>query len=306
MTPKNMHADLALDCRCTLGEGITWDARRQTWWWTDIEQSRLYRWDGSETSPQHHDLPDRLGCLAITDAGRLLLGLAKSLAWCEVGDPGLEVTPFLAVEADLASTRINDGRVDRSGNFVFGTLHEAPSKQPVGSFYQYSMRHGLRRLDLPGVCIPNSICFSPDGATLYFTDSLRGVISHCSYDAEEAHVGTPRPWVRLQAPAEPDGSVIDADGCLWNAQWGTGVVQRYSPQGKELQRVLVGAPHVTCPAFGGDGLSTLMITSARQGLSGRALDAAPLSGAVFVCKVPGCSGLPDTPLCEAVELPATP
>lgn len=298
MSSIHFHASLALDCRCSLGEGIVWDAHRRAWWWTDIDLARLYRWDGSDAPARSYDMPDRLGSMALTDRGRLLLGLAKGLAWCDIGEDGVKVTPFLPVEPTQSTTRINDGRADRDGNFVFGTMHEAPSKQPVGSFYQYSTAHGLRRLDLPGVCIPNSICFSPDGRTLYYTDSLPGIIFRCPYDAQSASVGPSSAFVRLSAPAEPDGSVIDADGCLWNAQWGTGFVQRYSPDGRSLQRVMTDAPHVTCPAFGEDGLSTLMVTSARQGLSERALDLAPLSGAVFRSRVPGCAGLPDTPLRE--------
>lgn len=303
MSTNILQASMALDCRCTLGEGIVWDAARRTWWWTDIERSHLYRWDGLGVTARRHDLPDRLGSLAVSAGGRLLLGLARGIAWCDVGSDDIKITSCAPLQEETDSTRVNDGRADRSGNFVFGTMHEAPSKLPVGSFYQYSADHGLRKLGLPGVCIPNSICFSPDGGTLYFTDSLRGVIFRCRYDADSAKVGAPRAFVRLSSPAEPDGSVVDADGCLWNAQWGTGVVQRYSPSGERLQSVLVSVPHVTCPAFGGNGLTKLMITSARQGLSDRALDAAPLSGSVFQCEVPGCTGLADTPLRDEANAP---
>jgi sugar lactone lactonase YvrE len=293
-----LQATPALDLRCTLGEGPVWDAARQVWWWTDIDAACLYRWDGIETAPACHDLPDRLGSLAVAISGRLLLGLAKGLAWCSLLGDSVEVTPLVPVDAAEPRTRVNDGRADRNGNFVFGTFNEAADKRPICSFFQYSSAHGLRRLALPAVSIANSICFSPDGRTMYFTDSLRGLILQCRYDADSAQVDTPRPFAQVAAPAEPDGSVVDADGCLWNAQWGAGLVQRYSPHGQALQQVRVSAPHATCPAFGGPGLATLLVTSARKGLSPAALAAAPLSGALFSCEVPGCAGLADVPIAD--------
>jgi L-arabinonolactonase len=285
---------LALDLRCTLGEGLLWDEPGQRWWWTDIEAACLYTWSGDlGQAPVRHALPDRLACLAPARSGRVLLGLAKGLAWGSPGPAGLEVAPLVAVDAGEPRTRVNDGRTDRGGNFVFGTFNEAADQRPIGSFYQYSQRHGLRQLALPAVSIANSICFSPDGGTMYFTDSLQGVIQQCRYDAENAEVGSPRPFATVPAPGLPDGSIIDADGCLWNAQWGAGRVQRYSPQGKPLQQLRLPVPQLTCPAFGGPDLRTLMLTSARKGLSPEQLEQAPLSGGLFQFRVPGCAGLVD-------------
>jgi len=293
MSTEAVSASLALDARCTLGECLLWDAAQARWLWTDIEASCLYGWAGGSAPPQRLELPDRLGSFALCRSGRLLLGLAKGLAWGRFGADGLAVAPLAPVDAAEPRTRINDGRTDRSGHFVFGTFNEAADRRPIGSFYQYSQRHGLRRLALPAVTIANSICFSPDGRTMYFTDSLRGLIQQCRYDADAAEVGAPQPFAGVAAPGEPDGSIVDADGCLWNAQWGSGRVQRYSPRGQPLQQVRLAAPHVTCPAFGGADGATLTMTSARKGLSPQALAQAPLSGALFSCSVPGCSGLAD-------------
>ncbi len=295
MTQASLHATLAVDASHQLGEGVVWDAAQRVWLWTDIEASLLMRWDGGREPPQRYALPDRLGCLAPARSGRLLLGLAKGLAWGHLGAEGLVVTPLVAVDAAEPRTRINDGRTDRSGNFVFGTFNEGADRHPIGSFYQYSARHGLRRLALPAVTISNSICFSPDGATMYFADSPRGLIQQCRYDADSAEVGPPRPFAQLPAPGGPDGSVVDAEGCLWNAQWGLGQVQRYASSGELLERVVLPVPHVSCPGFGGADLSTLLITTARVGLSPQALAEAPLSGALFCVQNPGCVGLADAP-----------
>lgn len=288
-----LNADLACPTDCTLGEGLLWDARLQRWCWTDIEESCAYTWAGDSSSPIKVALPDRLGCFAIASSGRWLLGLAKGLALGQWRGQAMTVTPLIAVEPDQPATRINDGRTDRNGRFVFGTLHEAAQRECIGSFYQYSARHGLRRLALPPVRIANSICFSPDGGTMYFTDTPSGLIQQCRYESDGAEVGEAHPFARVTAPGFPDGSVVDAEGCLWNAQWGAARVQRYSPQGELMAEVRAGAPQLTCPSFGGPALDTLMMTSAREHMSQAALALAPASGSLFRCQPQGVRGLTD-------------
>jgi sugar lactone lactonase YvrE len=287
--------DLTLPQGAMLGEGLLWQAGR--WWWTDIEASTLFAWRPGSDGPQSCRLPDRLGCFAHTRSGRMLLGLAKRLALASMGD-ALELTllqTLVPVDAAEPRTRINDGRTDRRGYFVFGTLNEAREKRPIGSFYQYSMAHGLRRLALPAVAIANSICFSVDGRTMYFCDTLTRRIQQCDYDAETAQVDNVRPFTEMDvAEAWPDGSVIDAEGCLWNAQWGAGRVARYDPEGRLMGVLTAPAAHTTCPAIGGEGMDLLMLTSARTELGRDALAAQPLSGSLFGVRLPKALGVPDT------------
>jgi len=291
--PSVSFANLAVAQVCTLGECLLWDARGQRWCWTDIEEACVFTWTGGKDFPLRHALPDRSGCFAIAKSGRWLIGLAKGLAWGDWEGQSLVVTPLCPVEAEQPETRINDGRTDRSGRLVFGTLHEAAERLPTGRFYQYSLDHGLRRLDLPPVRIANSICFSPDGRTMYFTDTPTGMIQQCSYDSDTGQVGEPRTFAHVTAPGYPDGSVVDAQGCLWNAQWGASRVQRFSPEGQLLFEVLCEAPQITCPAFGGADLDTLMITSAREHMGPQALEQSPLSGSLFCHQALGCLGLQD-------------
>ena len=291
------HLQLALTQQATLGEGLQWQHGR--WWWTDIEAATLQAWRPGETAAQVCRLPDRLGSFAHARSGRVLLGLAKRLAYATLG-PQLELLALdtaAPVDAMEPRTRINDGRTDRAGNFVFGTLNEARDRQPVAtiaSFYQYSSSHGLRRLALPAVAIANSICFSLDGRTMYFCDTLSQRIHQCDYDAASAEVANVRVFTTMnRADAWPDGSVIDAEGCLWNAQWGTGRVTRYDPEGRLMTALKADAAHTTCPAFGGEDGRELMLTSARTGLKREALAAQPLSGSLFGLRLPQALGVPD-------------
>jgi L-arabinonolactonase len=288
-------ASLFVDCRCTLGEGIVWWRERRALLWTDIDEGRL--WMRDDRGTRNWKAPDRLGSLAPCESGKVLLGLAKGLFVADI-DGGtsdrLSLAPLAEVETGLASTRVNDGRTDRDGNFVFGTMDTRDGHPETGSFYQWSARHGLRRLDLPNVGIANSICFTPDGASMYFCDSPRRRIMCCRYDAERARVDQPREFATL-APEDgfPDGSIVDAEGYLWNAAWGAAVVRRYAPDGTLDCQIGVPAKNVTCAVFGGDAMNELYVTSARQEMSTEELEQTPDAGSVYRAAVPGVQGLPD-------------
>ncbi|MBV8034120.1 SMP-30/gluconolactonase/LRE family protein [Roseateles sp.] len=294
--PTNDALDLMLRQGALLGEGLLW--RDGRWWWTDIEAATLHAWRPGEPGPRSCSLPDRLGSFAHCRSGRVLLGLAKRLTLASVGDDlelG-ELQTLAPVDAAETRTRINDGRTDRRGFFVFGTLNEDRERRAIGSFYQYAMSHGLRRLALPAVAIANSICFSLDGRTMYFCDTLTQRIQQCDYDAETAQVDNVRPFTQMdRKDAWPDGSVVDAEGCLWNAQWGAGRVVRYDPEGRLMGVLTAPAAHTSCPAIGGEGMDQLMLTTARTELGREALVAQPLSGSLFGLRLPKALGVPDTP-----------
>lgn len=276
-------ATLAVDSRCTLGEGILWCERRHVLYWTDILAAELWRHDPASGHTHIWSLPAPLGCLALGEDGRLLLGLAKGLHASDVeaqlGARTLAMTKLADVDVDEPMTRINDGRADRHGGFVFGTKSEHADLRPIGRFHQYTATHGLRELALPRAAIPNSICFDATGTRLYFCDSVTPRILQCRYDPASATVSDIDPFVELDAPgAEPDGSIVDGEGALWNAQWGAGRVVRYLPDGRLDRIVHVPAPQPSCCVLRGD---TLYVTSARVGLDAEALAAHPLSGGVF-------------------------
>ena len=276
-------ATLAVDSRCALGESILWCERRRVLYWTDILSAELWRHDPASGHTHTWSLPAPLGCLALAEDGRLLLGLAKALHASDVeaqlGRRDLLTTKLADVEADEPMTRVNDGRADRHGGFVFGTKSEHADLRPAGRFHQYTAAHGLRELALPRAAIPNSICFDADGTAMYFCDSVTPRILRCRYDAATAAVSDIGVFVELDAPgAEPDGSVIDDEGALWNAQWGAGRVVRYLPDGRLDRIVRVPAPQPSCCVLRED---TLYVTSARIGLDAGALAAYPMSGGVF-------------------------
>lgn len=281
---------VALDAGNVLGEGIVWCERAQALYWTDIQRATLFRFHPGHGELEQWPMPERLASFALCeDSNWLLLALASKLAFFRLADG--ELRTLHAVEPGMP-TRCNDGACDRDGRFVFGTMHEpaAGEKQPLGSFWRLNTDLSLQRLALPQVAISNSIAFSPEGTTMYFCDSLSRRIHWCTYGDVP---GAPRLFADLgDLPGEPDGSCVDAAGSLWNAQWGLGRIVRYAPDGSVQQIVTVPASQPTRPAFGGDRLQTLYVTSARDGLRAEQLVDEPHAGALFQWRA-DVHGLPE-------------
>lgn len=286
------------DLRCTLGEGILWDDALGVLWWTDIQESLLWQHDPATGLERQWPLPQRLGSFVLTgEPGVLILGLAKNIARFDVRTGMLML--LADVEPGNPATRINDGRADRSGNYVFGTMHEG-GPEPLGSFYRFTPLGALQRLDLPHIAIANSIAFSPDGETMYWCDTPSRRIHACDYDDQTGEVSNIRMFADLRDAdagtihkGSPDGSTVDADGCLWNAEWGGNRLTRYAPDGRVLAHIPVPASQPTCPAFRGAARGVLYVASAHEGLSARRRAEDVNAGAVFRLTVPGVHGLPE-------------
>ena len=285
--------EVLTDARHELGECVLWCERTGRLLWTDIPAATLWSYSPATGRQVSWPMPERLCCFALTGSDdRLLLGLATGLAFFTFSTG--KVTRICDVESDNPSTRLNDGRCDRQGRFVFGMFNQDENPKPaVGGFYRLNLDLSLESLPLPKAAIANSICFSPDGRRMYFADSQEKAILYADYNPCSAEVGRVHTFVAAgAAPGEPDGSTVDAEGYLWSTRWGAGQVMRFAPDGR-LDRVIeLDAPQPSCPAFGGPGLATLYVTTAHVGMSGEARASAPLSGALFA-KTLDVRGLPE-------------
>ncbi|MFX1695637.1 SMP-30/gluconolactonase/LRE family protein [Paraburkholderia sp. A1RO-5L] len=284
--PDNASAALLVDAKCELGEGATWCARSGRLYWTDIEGKRLWRYDVREDQHVTWAMPERLACFALCeDARTLLLGLESRLAFFDL-ETGV-VDTIVEVEPGVP-TRLNDGRCDREGRFVFGTKYEATPMQAIGGFYRLNRDLTLERLPLPAPAISNSIAFSPGGSTMYYCDSLTRKICACDYNAGgvDGTIANLRVFTTLtDETGVPDGSTVDAEGGLWNAQWGGGRVVRYGADGVETTRVKIPTAQPSCVTLGGVLLDTLYVTSARAEMEPATLARDPYAGGVFAVRI---------------------
>lgn len=271
---------------CELGEGPSYDPGRNRLFWFDIVGRKLLEkaWPDGETIV--HDLPEMASAIATVDADRQLLFTETGLFIRHEEDGRLE--RHCEIEADNSVTRSNDARVHPSGAFWLGTMGKRAEKA-AGAIYWH--RGGEVRRLFAGVTIPNSICFSPDGGTAYFADTDENIIHAVDCDPETGlpH-GAPRVLADTRTRAgSVDGSVVDAEGRLWNARWGAGALDCYSPAGELIRSVALPASQASCPAFVGPRAGRLAVTSAWQGMDEAARAADPQAGKTFLVDlaVPG-------------------
>jgi L-arabinonolactonase len=279
-----------LPVRNVLGEGILWDSRRQVLWWTDIQSRRLYRHDWRRVDTQVLDTPERVGSFGlVAGSDRLITAFESGVAMYDTHDG--TVSWLTRHENRDPAVRFNDGRVDRQGRFWTGTMVEGDQSTASACLYSVDSRSGTR-CQLTGVRISNSLCMSPDGRQLYFADSPTRTIKVFELNEPEGTLGASRIFAQAPAGAEPDGAAIDADGCLWSAQWGAGCVVRYTPDGRIDRTLRVPASQPSCVCFAGPDLDVLCVTTARTGLSEAALLGEHNAGDVFLYRV-GVQGLPE-------------
>jgi L-arabinonolactonase len=271
-----------------LGESVLWDGAREQLLWVDIQRGLLFRREHGSGAVREYQLPERVGSVGLRAGGGLVVALASGFALSDA--EGGELERLEAIEADLPTTRLNDGRVDRQGRFVCGGMDEAGDQQAITAVYRLRAGEPATRI-IGDIACANSLCFSPDGDTMYFTDMPTKQIWAYRYDAGEGAPHTRRTLIDLRdQPGLPDGSTVDADGCVWNAQWGAGRILRITPEGAIDRVVEVPVSNPTCPAFGGPDLATLFVTSARFMLSEEQLAAEPHAGDLLAVDV-GVRGL---------------
>ncbi|MEO9780019.1 MAG: SMP-30/gluconolactonase/LRE family protein [Sedimentitalea sp.] len=245
---------------CALGEGPLWHPERQQLFWFDIITKRLLSRQGDTSLEWQFDR--HVSTAGWVDRDRLMIASETDLFLFNI-ETGASDT-LCPLEADQVSTRSNDGRADPWGGFWIGTMDKEAAPQ-AGAIYRW-YKGELHPL-VHDLTIPNAICFSPDRKYAFYTDTPAHQIMRQPLKADGWPTGAAEVFVDLnEAGLNPDGAVIDAEGCLWNAQWGAARVARYSPDGAELMAVAMPAMQMTCPAFGGPDLTTLFVTSAAEGI----------------------------------------
>ena len=241
---------------CVLGEGPLWHPLRGQFFWFDILRKRLMSRIGEETLEWQFD--EHVSAAGWVDENRLLVASETSLSTFDLNTGESEWV--IGLEVDNTVTRSNDGRADPFGGFWIGTMGKSAEKG-AGSIYRF-YKGELRKL-YGDISVSNAICFAPDGTCAYFTDTPTQVIRQVRLDPDGWPDAEPEVFVDLSdTPWRPDGAVTDADGTLWNAQWGGHRVAGYAPDGSFLRAVGFPPAQTSCPAFGGDDLRTLFVTAA--------------------------------------------
>jgi sugar lactone lactonase YvrE len=271
-----------------VGEGPVWVPGEGAVYWLDIKGLKIFRHDTGSGASQTWAAPERIGAL-IPRARGGFVALAKSGVYT-VEEPFTAFDKISAPDADRPRNRFNDAKCDPRGRLWAGTMDDA-EELATGRLYRFdTLRDHVRVRD--DVNLSNGLGWSPDGATMYFVETLRGVIWAFDYDLDIGMPSRERVFAHIpHADGYPDGLCVDADGCIWLAHWGGWRLTRFTPDGGVDRTLALPVPQPTSCAFGGAALDTLYITSAAIGLDAQTLERAPLSGSLFAVRA-GVKGLP--------------
>ncbi|AHK29149.1 senescence marker protein-30 [Rhodococcus opacus PD630] len=284
--------DVVADVKTNLGEGPLWDSEQQLLYWIDSADGRVFRSTADGAGIRAWEVGQKIGSMALTrDGASAIVALENGLWNLELKTGHL--TALVDPEPDLPNNRLNDGKVDQAGRFVFGSM-DSLEDSPTGKLYSYSPDGSLAILD-EGITVSNGPCWSPEGTTLYFSDTWSGEIWAYDYDLDTGAVANRRTFARVDTSygGAGDGATVDADGYLWQALVYGGKIIRYAPDGTVDRIIDFPVLKLTSVMFGGPDLATLYVTSMAKPQQPRFPDDGQLRGSLFAIRGLGVRGVPE-------------
>ena len=278
--------ELLHECKNTLGEGITYSSINNDLYWLDINNiSKLFKLNLSSNKKETFELPEIVTATSVRSDHELILASNNGLNLFNLSNKKYE--RVVDIENQLKSTRSNDGGSDAYGRFWLGTMqnnfdkngNDIPIKDNVGKLYKVDVNKKISIVE-ENLGIPNTFVWSPDNNKFYFTDTLNGEIINYNFNLEKGELYNKNKFASFDR-GFPDGSTIDADGCLWNCRWGGSCVVRFTPTGKVDQIIEMPVENITNCVFGDQDMKTLFITTA----SNKGENKNDLDGSLFAIKL---------------------
>jgi len=285
-----MRIDVLVDVKTTLGEGPLWDVDEQRLYWIDSFDGRVFRCTADGREVRAWDVPQKIGSMCLRRSGGAIVSLARGFHGLDFRTG--EVTLILDPEPDRPNNRLNDGKVDKVGRFVAGSM-DTMEEGPNGALYSLGPDLTVRTVDAD-IIVSNGPCWSPDGRTFYFSDTWSGEISAYDYDTATGVATNKRTFcTRPNDGGGFDGATVDAEGCVWSAQVYVGKLVRYRPDGTVDRVVEMPVKKVTSVMFGGPNLDTLFVTSMARPPLPRFPGDGVLRGSLFAIRDLGVRGVPE-------------
>lgn len=285
-----MEIKAIVDCQTILGEGPLWDVKKQKLYWIDSYGSKIFRADENGNGVESWDVPEKIGSLALREDGGAVLSLANGfhLFDFETGQSEL----IEAIDHKGENVRMNDGKVDKRGRFLSGSL-ETTETQALGVLYSLGADRKVTQLD-DNITVSNGPCWNPDHSIFYFADSRSRAIWAYDYDLETGLVANKRKFCDFaEEDGLPDGATVDAEGCVWSAGVYKSKIHRFDPAGKKILTIDMPVVCVTSVMFGGPNLDRLYATSMLRAPVPGITETGAEAGSLFVIDGLDVRGLPE-------------
>ena len=286
-----MRIEVLVDVKTILGEGPLWDVEEQRLYFIDSFGCNVFRCTAEGCEVRAWDVPAKIGSMALRKQGGAVLSLANGFHFLDFksGETQLIIDP----EPDKPTNRVNDGKVDKRGRFVAGSM-DTMEEGPNGALYRLDPDLSLHKLD-DGIIVSNGPCWSPDGRIFYFADTWTGEIWAYDYDLDTGAVSNKRTFCKVDRSrgGAADGATVDAEGCVWSALVYDGRLVRYAPDGKVDRIIEMPVKKVTSMSFGGPNLDVLFVTSMAKPPLPRFPDDGQQRGSLFAIYDLGVRGMPE-------------
>ena len=292
--------ECVLQCGNHLGEGPVWDVEESCLYWLDCTGRRIgnptiWRLDPRSGRTRNWSLDKDVGAMALRKDGGAVLAVSDGFYFFDFDSGKLD--PVCRIEGD-ARIRLNDGKADRRGRFFAGGMDDKEELAICG-LWRLDTDLKLAKVD-DGIICSNGPCWSPDDTRFFFADTFKDEIWVYDYDIATGTPSNRRVFASTAADAGvPDGSTVDAEGHLWNAQLISGELIRYAPDGSVERRIGMPVRNITSVVFGGARLDEIYVTSMARvkhpAVHDRfAVEAKPqfLAGSLFKITGLGIKGVP--------------
>ena len=287
--------ELIVDAGNELGEGPLWDPIDGVLYWIDSKGPSVNRYDPRNASVRTWAVPHDIGSMALRREGGAVLALRDGFYTFDFATGRCEL--IVKVEEDRPRTRLNDGKVDRRGRFVVGGMDEEETDYLAG-LYRLDPDMTVTML-VDGIICTNMPCWSPDDKTFYYAETWEAIFA-TDYDIETGAISNRRVLVDLKdEPGGTDGSTVDEEGFIWNAQVVSGRLIRYAPDGTVDREIAFPVKNPTSVMFGGENLDILYVTSMARiahpphGFFEKRQTPEPQAGGLFAVRGLGVRGLPE-------------
>lgn len=274
----------------TLGECPLWDFRHNRLLWVDSLQKKIHAFHPNSGQRQSWEMPDQIGSIGLRAKGGLIAAFRNGFHFVDL-ETG-EVTPILDPEAEIADTRLNDGKCDRQGRFWCGSMNENFAK-PNASLYRLDPDLSCHKMD-SGFTVSNGIAWSLDDRVMYFSDSRVAKYYQYDFDAVSGKLSNRRSFANPDLlEGRIDGATVDSDGNYWCALFNSTTVACIDSEGHVIRRIELPVRYPTMCNFGGEDMKTLYVTSATFPIKPEKLNVESQDGGLFSITGLGVSGIPE-------------
>jgi L-arabinonolactonase len=255
--------ECVLDCANHLGEGPIWDVEQQKLYWVDgtgrrVGKPAIWQYDPESGAVRNWRLDRDVGAMALTRSGNAVLALDDGFYFFDFASGEIELIGL--VDAEQPRTRLNDGKCDRRGRFFAGGMDDKEELKVCG-LWRLDPDLSITKVD-GGIICSNGPCWSPDDSTFYFADTFQEEIWAYTYDLDRGIPSSRRLFASTKDDlGVADGSTVDAEGHLWNAQLISGDLIRYAPDGSVERKISMPVKNITSVTFGGPNLDEIYVTS---------------------------------------------